>query len=389
MSQDPELAEEPEPVGFGRRRVLGLVAGGAATAGAGLGAGAAALVQNEQSPEPQRPGRAWETVRGTGPGQPGIAEAPPAHLRLLAFDLEPAAAKAALTAWTNLAAELAAGQADLGLAPAALTVTAGLGQSLFAKLGRPVPGQLTMPSFAGDRLEEQRGGGDVLLQVCAEDPMVVAFAAEKLRRVPGTRLRWQQSGFRPTAAASVNPAATARNLMGQLDGTANPAPGSGLFDSAVWAQPSGTTFLVYRRIRMLLGTWHDTPPAVRERVIGRRLTDGAPLTGKAESDPPELNRRDAGGEYVIAADAHIRLANPGVNRGARMLRRGYSYDDGPEDAGLVFLAFQADPRTAFVPVQERLAASDALNRFTVHTGSGVYLVPPASGTCVGAAVLGL
>jgi dye decolorizing peroxidase len=64
-----------------------------------------------------------------------------------------------------------------------------------------------------------------------------------------------------------------------------------------------------------------------------------------------------------------------------MLRRGYNYDEPPTatglaDAGLLFAAYQADPRTAFVSVQQRLAASDALNRWLTHVGSAVFALPP-------------
>jgi deferrochelatase/peroxidase EfeB len=42
------------------------------------------------------------------------------------------------------------------------------------------------------------------------------------------------------------------------------------------------------------------------------------------------------------------------------------------------MAYQRDPRTAFVPVQQRLAAQDALNEYLVHVASGVYAVPPGT-----------
>jgi deferrochelatase/peroxidase EfeB len=64
-----------------------------------------------------------------------------------------------------------------------------------------------------------------------------------------------------------------------------------------------------------------------------------------------------------------------------MLRRGYSFTDGIDpvtnqlDAGLFFIAFQRDPRTAFIPVQQHLA-TDALNEYIRHTGTGVFAVPP-------------
>ena len=43
---------------------------------------------------------------------------------------------------------------------------------------------------------------------------------------------------------------------------------------------------------------------------------------------------------------------------------------------MLFAAYQADATTAFVPVQTRLAAKDALNRWITHVGSAVFALPP-------------
>ena len=67
-----------------------------------------------------------------------------------------------------------------------------------------------------------------------------------------------------------------------------------------------------------------------------------------------------------------------------MLRRGFNFVDGADslghlDAGLFFLAYQRDPRTAFIPVQTLLARQDGLMEYLKHTGSGLYAVPPGVG----------
>ena len=73
---------------------------------------------------------------------------------------------------------------------------------------------------------------------------------------------------------------------------------------------------------------------------------------------------------------------PGLQRrGRRILRRGYSFTDGTDglgrlDAGLFFLAYQRDVRKGFVPLQQRLARTDALNEYIQHVGSAVFAVPP-------------
>ena len=83
------------------------------------------------------------------------------------------------------------------------------------------------------------------------------------------------------------------------------------------------------------------------------------------------------------------------NPAERLLRRGYSYDDGPTpdghpDAGLLFAAYQADAARAFVPVQRRLAEADAMNLWITHIGSAAFFVPPGCrpGEFVGQALVG-
>lgn len=66
-----------------------------------------------------------------------------------------------------------------------------------------------------------------------------------------------------------------------------------------------------------------------------------------------------------------------------MLRRGYSFDDGVDatgspDCGLFFQAFQTDPHQVFVPIQRKLAASDALGSFLRHEASALFAMPPGA-----------
>jgi deferrochelatase/peroxidase EfeB len=155
-------------------------------------------------------------------------------------------------------------------------------------------------------------------------------------------------------------------------------------DRHVWAdgdQPwmRGGTYLVARRIRMLIEKWDAEPLAEQEEVFGRRKESGAPLTASHEFDPPRISARVPDGAPSIPADAHIRLASPESNAGTSILRRGFSYTDGIDgagllDAGLFFLSFQRDPQQ-FVTLQRRLAAHDALNEYIRHTGSGVWACP--------------
>ena len=251
-----------------------------------------------------------------------------------------------------------------------------------------MPGPLApIPAFAGESLSALRSGGDLGVQVCGDDPFVVASAAEAVSAVVSTwaRPRWTQNGFVPGIPATIDPDTTPRNLMGQFDGTDNPT-GSRL-ELAVWVDDAATswmrdgTYLVCRRIRMLLGDWRTLTVPAREQVIGRTLDTGAPLTGGQEHSTPDFAAVDPAGRPVIAANAHMRLTHPANNGGATMLRRAYSYDDGLRagggpDSGLFFQCFQTDPRAVFVPIQRRLVSSDALSRFIRHESSAVFAVLP-------------
>jgi deferrochelatase/peroxidase EfeB len=210
-------------------------------------------------------------------------------------------------------------------------------------------------------------------------------------------LRWSQQGFGRTSTTTRSQGTT-RNLMGFKDGTDNiRAEDSAAMERFVWVQtgdgPSwmeGGSYLILRRIQMLFDVWDATSLEGQERVFGRKKASGAPLGGNDEYDQVDLSAKKDG-EPVIPANAHIRLASPDYNDGQRILRRGYSYSEAPEpgsgqiDAGLLFVCFQRDPERQFIPLQRRLADSDALNHHTLHTASAIFACPPGceSGGFVG------
>lgn len=57
-----------------------------------------------------------------------------------------------------------------------------------------------------------------------------------------------------------------------------------------------------------------------------------------------------------------------------MLRRGYTYDNGAADQGLLFLAYMRDP-TLFTRVRERLTTRDDLHPYAEHRASALAYVP--------------
>jgi deferrochelatase/peroxidase EfeB len=133
---------------------------------------------------------------------------------------------------------------------------------------------------------------------------------------------------------------------------------------------------------MLIETWDRTPLLDQEAIVGRQKGNGAPLGGGTqEFDDVDLLAKGPDGEPVLPEIAHVRLAHHSTNNGARLLRRGYNFVDGSDglgrlNAGLFFIGYQRDPRTAFVPVQRSLARSDEMNEYTRHVSSGLFACPP-------------
>lgn len=393
---------------------LGAVVGAAATAAAfvtradplaGLTA-AAAEAERVRSAGAAEAGFGGETLSCHGTHQAGITSVPAAHVRYLACDLLPETDAAALARMfviltgdieglTSGTAPLADPEPELAARPARLSITVGVGPELVARVDpASVPPWLgPLPAFTQDRLEERFTGGDLLLILAADDPLPLAHAARMLQRdlKSFVTVRWQQRGFRQARGAE-HDATTMRNLMGQVDGTVNPAPSDDDFASLVWLDSqagwlSGGSAFVLRRIRLELDTWDEVDRPGREHTIGRRLSDGAPLTGGDEHTPVDFEATDALGFSVIARDAHVRRAHS-TRAEERIFRRSHSYEDDTE-SGLLFGCYQRNPLAQFVPIQQRLDDADLLNLWVTHTGSGVYAILPGfhQGELLGSSLL--
>ncbi|MEU3522878.1 iron uptake transporter deferrochelatase/peroxidase subunit [Streptomyces sp. NPDC038707] len=400
--------------GVSRRALLG-------TAGAtGLVLGAAGgAVGYAAAPAGATPLTALGSGRAMfhGKHQPGITEGLQARGHLVAFDLAPGAgrkeAAALLRRWSMTAERLMAGEpaphGDTDVArdagPSSLTVTFGFGHGFFGKTGleKQRPSALDpLPDFSSDRLDKSRSDGDLWVQIGADDALVAFHALRAIQKDTGSaaRVRWQMNGFNRSPGATAHPM-TARNLMGQLDGTGNPKPSDADFEKRVFVPASGEpawmangSYAVVRRIRMLLDDWEKLSTTAQEQVIGRRKANGAPLSGGDETTPMDLEKADAKGDYLVPLNAHARITRPDRNGGAAMLRRPFSYHDGIDadgtpDAGLLFICWQADPLRGFVPVQRKLDRGDALSSFIRHEASGLFAVPggAAKGEYVGQRLL--
>jgi deferrochelatase/peroxidase EfeB len=408
-----------------RRKVLGLAGAGAAGVAA-VGAGALALNHHDQ-PDPQlaaseTDAEAAGAIPFYGAKQAGIVTPAQDRLHFCAFDVitdDKAALVDMLQDWTAAAARMTQGRdagtfgavggsleappddtgEALGLPASGLTLTIGFGPTLFRTeqgkdrfgIAAKRPAALAdLPKFPRDTLEAAISGGDIGVQACAHDPQVAVHAIRNLARIGMGKVtvRWSQLGFGRTSSTS-RTQATPRNLFGFKDGTRNlKAEDAALLDEHLWVQPgdgpdwmTGGSYLVTRKIRMLVETWDRSPLAEQQTIIGRNKGEGAPLTGKLELDEPDFAAQDGEGRPVIAMDSHLRLAHPDQNGGARLLRRGYNFVDGSDglgrlNAGLFFMAYQRNPHKQFVPVQNSLAKQDALNEYIRHVSSGLFACPP-------------
>ncbi|GHD32966.1 hypothetical protein GCM10010313_77900 [Streptomyces violarus] len=401
--------------GISRRRMLGTAGATGLVLGTAGAAGGYAAAPSEAA----APLTSLGTDRAMfhGKHQPGITDALQARGHVVAFDLAAGAgrkeAAALLRRWSETARRLMAGEPsghdDTDVArdagPSSLTITFGFGHSFFARTGleKQRPASLDpLPEFSSDHLDKKRSNGDLWVQIGANDSLVAFHALRAIQKDTGSaaRVRWQMNGFNRSPGATAHPM-TARNLMGQIDGTRNPKPAEPDFDQRIFVPEKGEpawmangSYAVVRRIRMLLDDWEKLSGTAQENVIGRRKSDGAALSGGTETTAMDLEKTDAKGNLVVPINAHARITRPDQNGGAAMLRRPFSFHDGIDtdgvpDAGLLFICWQADPLRGFVPVQRKLDRGDALSQFIRHESSGLFAVPggAAEGEYVGQKLL--
>ena len=423
----PETTDQPEqrrsPSGVTRRRLLGMAGAGAVVAGAGVGGFAFGRADADTARGDAARATTDDVHPFYGKHQGGIVTPAQDRLHFATFDVITDSREELvrlLQQWTAAAARMTQGESAgplgpvggpaaappddtgeaLDLPPSGLTITVGFGRTLFEKDGKDrfgirhqLPERLIdLPHFPADDLDPALTGGDLCVQACADDPQVAVHAVRNLSRIAfGTAaVRWSQLGFGRTSSTSTAQT-TPRNLFGFKDGTANlKAEEPAAVDEHVWVAKgddagadwlAGGSYLVARRISMHIETWDRAPLSEQEAIIGREKGGGAPLSGGTEFTEVDFAKKGANGEPRIPVDAHVRLAHPTHNDGVHLLRRGYNFTDGTDglgrlDAGLFFIAFVRDPVKQYVPMQNTLSRDDPMMEYVVHTGSGLFAVPP-------------
>lgn len=274
------------------------------------------------------------------------------------------------------------GEAE-GLNASNLSITVGVGPSLFDKLGMAhlKPAELAdLPHFPKDQLQKEYTGGDLCIQACADDPQVAFHAVRNLVRAASGKveIKWSQAGFNSFPAEGGTP----RNLFAFKDGTVNPSiKDEQDLNKVVWVDKGwlkGGSYLVARKVQMHLETWDRTSLKDQEATFGRHRDSGAPLGKTKEFDDFDIEEKDSKGEYIMPDTSHVHLAR---KSGARILRRSYSYasgvmsNTGTHDAGLIFISFQKDP-AQFITVQNSLGRLDKMNEYITHRGSAVFACFP-------------
>ncbi|MEU2155055.1 Dyp-type peroxidase [Streptomyces sp. NPDC019396] len=308
--------------------------------------GVSSLVSGASLPVHQRFLALDRTVRGRAPGAPALREL------------------------ANATATTRGREVVVGLA---------LGSGVFGA-GSLRPRQLReMPAFAGDVLDVSVSHGDVLVELGGRTAAAVEAAAGQLvASLPSWRARWWIDGFRAENRVEGG-RGLARNPFHFTEGFGNPATEREIANRALvradqgepdWAV--GGSYQVVRNIRFAIELWDRDSVEDQEKIIGRRR-DGRWLDGTPVGEDPNFATDPQG--KLTPLDSHVRLAAPDRRNPPPIVRRGYSYDRGNGDKGLIFSCFQRDLTKGFEAVQKRLEG-EAMAKYLLTTGGGYFFAPP-------------
>jgi deferrochelatase/peroxidase EfeB len=394
-----------------RRQFLRRSGLGVAGAMAGLVAAAAGVDADDASASVEAEGRlARAAVPFEGAHQAGIVDPQPPAAAFVAFDAAAANRQELATllrTMTERARYLTAGGPPPQLGGASppsdsgtlgpdvvadgLTVTVGVGSTLFDDrygLAAAKPVHLVpMRAFPNDDLNPAWCGGDLLVQLCAQNTDVVLHALRDIAKHTrgGMQVRWRLDGY----LSPPRPAGVPRDNLGFMDGISNPAvKDPAVADRLLWVvagsgEPSwavGGTYQVVRLIRMFIEFWDRVSLSEQQNMIGRYRGSGAPIGMSSYKDVPDYAKDRYGLDVPLAA--HMRVANPRTpaTEKSRIFRRSYNYDLGTDlngdlNMGHAFNCFQQDVTRQFEVVQKRLV-NEALDDYVSPFGGGYFFALP-------------
>ena len=216
-------------------------------------------------------------------------------------------------------------------------------------------------------------------------------------------MRWSQLGFGRTSSTS-RAQETPRNLMGFKDGTNNikledggalrrACLGAANSTSRAWMR--GGTYLVTRRIRMLIEVWDRATPrrsgADDRPPQGQRRAARPGATSSTRSTSPRTPRRPVIPSTRTSASPRPRRTTAIAHPAPRLLvHRRDRRRARPARRRPVLHQLPARPGRRSSRSSGGSAATDALNEYIKHTGSALFACPPGvrPGGYVGETLLG-
>lgn len=162
---------------------------------------------------------------------------------------------------------------------ARLSCIAGIGSALWDRLGAPAKPRELKPfaAIAGTPHRAPSTPGDILFHIRAERPDICFEFERILLQTLGSAVTTidEVSGFRYFDA---------RDLLGFVDGTANPT-GHEIGDSALVGEEdadfAGGSYVVVQKYLHDLAAWGGTPTPLQEEIIGRTKIDNIELDDDA------------------------------------------------------------------------------------------------------------
>ena len=282
-----------------------------------------------------------------------------------------------------------------------LTITLGLASTAFDALGvsageRPHD----LEPIPWDKLGDtpaSADSGDLILQICSDDPYVAEHVVRRVEEELGAQLTvtWTHLGTqRYTSRSGRVSRHEGRALIGFLDGTSNLDPRNTEADRALvfvdpgavrgypqlpagqqpgypgsgpnfpgdlrpppTAEPDWTrqgSYMVVRVSTFPTATWDKQTQNAQEQSVGRFKVSGASLDRDDDEADTALDPAFAADQSntTVPFDAHIRKANPRRDGDSdrRIFRRGYpliASSDGGLQRGLAFICFARTISTQF------------------------------------------